>query len=137
MKQNSESLNKVNPSSLQFSESAISHFKSQLISQSEISYIRIGVRKAGCSGYEYFFEYAEVQDKDDTLIKHDDCTFLIDPKSFEFLKGSKVDYEEDGFNKGIKFHNPNATAVCGCGESFSIETKQNSDSEVTSQVKKK
>ena len=66
MKQNSESLNKVNPSSLQFSESAISHFKSQLISQSEISYIRIGVRKAGCSGYEYFFEYAEVQDEDDT-----------------------------------------------------------------------
>ena len=130
-------MDKFKPEQLQFSDVAISHFSGLLKKEDGNKSIRIGVKKAGCSGYEYFFEYAEIRDEDDTLIKHDDCTFLIDPKSFEFLKGSKVDYEEDGFNKGIKFHNPNATAVCGCGESFSIEKKQNSDSEVTSQVKKK
>ena len=35
-----------------------------------------------------------------------------------------VDYAEDGFNKGIKFHNPNAKSVCGCGESFNIDDNQ-------------
>ena len=40
--------------------------------------------------------------------------------SFNFLKGSLIDYQDDGLNKGIKFINPNAKAVCGCGESFTI-----------------
>ncbi len=130
-------MDKFNPEQLQFSELAIAHFSGLLQKEHGNKSIRIGVKKAGCSGYEYFFEYAETHAQDDTLIKYDDCTFLIDPKSLEFLKGSKVDYEEDGFNKGIKFYNPNATAVCGCGESFSIDTNQGSDSEATSQVKKK
>ena len=130
-------MEKFKPEHLQFSDMALSHFSRLLKNENADKSIRIGIKKAGCSGYEYFFEYAETQTKDDTMIKHDDCTFLIDPQSFEFLKGSKVDYEEDGFNKGIKFHNPNATAVCGCGESFSIETAQSSDSEADSQVKKK
>ena len=54
---------------------------------------RIGVKIAGCSGYEYFFYYEESHAQDDTVIKHDDCTLLIDPKSLQFLKGRKVDYE--------------------------------------------
>lgn len=130
-------MEKFNPDQLQFSDVAISHFSGLLKKEDGNKSIRIGVKKAGCSGYEYFFEYAETHTEDDTQIKHEDCTFLIDPKSFEFLKGSKVDYEEEGFNKGIKFYNPNATAVCGCGESFNIDTNQDSDSEATSQVKKK
>ena len=40
--------------------------------------------------------------------------------SLEFLKGSLVDFSEDGLNKGIKIINPNAKAVCGCGESFTV-----------------
>ena len=121
MKQNSESLNKVNPNSLQFSESAISHFKSQLISQSEISYIRIGVREAGCSGYEYFFEFEDVLGDSDVQFVFNDCKIIIDETSLKFLKGSLVEYSEDGLNKGITFKNPNAKAVCGCGESFTVE----------------
>ena len=130
-------MDKFKPEQLQFSDVAISHFSGLLKKEKVNQSIRIGVKKAGCSGYEYFFEYEETHAHDDTVIKHDDCTFLIDPKSFEFLKGSKVDYEEDGFNKGIKFHNPNATSVCGCGESFTVDSDKNFSSEVTSQVKKK
>ncbi len=130
-------MDRFKPDQLQFSDVAISHFSGLLNKEDGNKSIRIGVKKAGCSGYEYFFEYAETHAEDDTLIKHDNCTFLIDPKSFEFLKGSKVDYEEDGFNKGIKFHNPNATAVCGCGESFTVDPDTISSSEVTSEVKKK
>ena len=129
-------MDKFKPEQLQFSDLAISHFSRLLEKEHGKKSIRIGVKKAGCSGYEYFFEYAETHSQDDTLIQYDDCTFLIDPKSFQFLKGSKVDYEEDGFNKGIKFHNPNATAVCGCGESFTIDSNE-SDLRKKSEVKKK
>ena len=94
-------MEKFNPEQLQFSDVAISHFSRLLKKEDGNKSIRIGVKKAGCSGYEYFFEYAETHTEDDTQIKHEDCTFFIDPKSFEFLKGSKVDYEEEGFNKGI------------------------------------
>ena len=44
----------------------------------------------------------------------------VDKESLNYLKGSLIDYSEDGLNQGIKFHNPNAKAVCGCGESFTI-----------------
>ena len=45
---------------------------------------------------------------------------FVDSTSFTFLKGSLIDYVDDGLNKGIKFINPNAKAVCGCGESFTL-----------------
>lgn len=130
-------MEKFKPEQLQFSDMAISHFSKMLEKELGKKLIRIGVRKAGCSGYEYFFEYEERYHDDDSIIKYDDCTFLIDSKSFDFLKGSKIDYTEDGFNKGIQFHNPNASAVCGCGESFNIDSKESSDFKNTSQIKKK
>ena len=46
--------------------------------------------------------------------------FLLITTVLSFLKGSLVDYKKDGLNQGIKFINPNAKAVCGCGESFTI-----------------
>ena len=54
----------------------------------------------------------------DKLVK--DNKIFIDQKSYDFLKGSLIDYSEDGLNKGIKFKNPNVKATCGCGESFTI-----------------
>jgi|TARA_B100001996_G_scaffold14204_1_gene11839 iron-sulfur cluster assembly protein len=129
-------MEKFKPEQLQFSEQAISHFSRMLKKEIAKNSIRIGVRKAGCSGYEYFFGYEEHHNDDDTIIKYEDCTFLVDSKSFKFLKGSKIDYAEDGFNQGIQFHNPNATAVCGCGESFNIDSEK-TDSGKSSEVKKK
>tara|TARA_B100001029_G_scaffold133404_1_gene112290 strand:+ start:4061 stop:4453 length:393 start_codon:yes stop_codon:yes gene_type:complete len=125
------------PEQLQFSDLAIAHFTNLLEKEVGQKSIRIGIKKAGCSGYEYFFEFDEAHSNDDTIITQDNCRFLIDSKSLEFLKGSKVDYVEEGFNKGIKFFNPNAVAVCGCGESFSIDSLDKTDSKDTSQVKKK
>ena len=121
MKQSSETLNKINPNSLQFSEKAINHFKSQLLGQSDASFIRIGVREAGCSGYEYFFEFEDILRAKDTEFAFDHCRIIVDETSLNFMKGSLVEYSEDGLNKGITFKNPNAKAVCGCGESFTLE----------------
>lgn len=82
--------------------------------------IQIGVKKAGCSGYEYFFDFVDSIDTKNIVFEKNGCKIYVDKTSFDFLKGSLVDYSEDGLNKGIKFVNPNAKAVCGCGESFTI-----------------
>ena len=117
-------MEKFIPNGLKFSDSALNHFSLMLENNSDMNAIRIGVKKAGCSGYEYFFEFADKQSEADEVINTGSCQFFIDQNSFKFLKGSMVDYAEDGFNKGIKFHNPNAKSVCGCGESFNIDDNQ-------------
>jgi len=109
-----------NPSELNFSESAINHFKEMLATRGKGVGIKIGVKKAGCSGYEYTFDFVDQVLEDYQSYTKSDFTVFVDSESLKFLKGSLVDYEDDGLNKGIKFVNPNAKAVCGCGESFTV-----------------
>ena len=115
-------MQKFSPKELRFSEQAISHFTSSLHNRGKGSGVRIGVKKAGCSGFEYFFEYVDLEpnNSNDQIFQEGECKIYVDEDSLNYLKGSLVDYSEDGLNQGIKFHNPNAKAVCGCGESFTI-----------------
>ena len=109
-----------NPSSISFTDAAVSHFKNSLDGKPESFGIRIGVREAGCSGYEYFFEYTNEEQEGDILFDKSSCKIYVDSNSFEFLKGSEDDFVSTGLNQGIIFNNPNAKVTCGCGESFSI-----------------
>ena len=109
-----------NPSSISFTDAAVSHFKNSLNGKPESFGIRIGVREAGCSGYEYFFEYTNEEQVGDILFDKSSFKIYVDSNSFEFLKGSEVDFVSTGLNQGIIFNNPNAKVTCGCGESFSI-----------------
>ena len=109
-----------NPDELNFSDSALNHFKEMLDSRGKGAGIKIGIKEAGCSGYEYTFDFVDVVLDDYQSFEKESCTIFVDAKSLEFLKGSLVDYVDDGLNKGIKFVNPNAKAVCGCGESFTV-----------------
>ena len=108
------------PSDLNFSDKAIDHFRSCLHSRGKGLGIKIGIRKAGCSGYEYFFDFVDTFEEEGIIFEKNGCKIYVDNNSLEFLKGSLVDYIEEGLNKGIKFVNPNAKAVCGCGESFTV-----------------
>ena len=105
---------------LNFSDSAIDHFLSSLENRGKGVGIKIGVKKAGCSGYEYFFDYVDSFDDDGVVFEKNGCKIFVDNSSLDFLKGSLVDYQKVGLNQGIKFVNPNAKAVCGCGESFTV-----------------
>ena len=113
-------MNTINTSELNFSDSAINHFNEILKERGKGKGVIIGIKKAGCSGYEYTFDFADDALDSYLSFKKDGCTIFVDSKSFEFLKGSLIDYVDDGLNKGIKFINPNAKAVCGCGESFTL-----------------
>ena len=110
----------INSSELNFSKSAVTHFIKMLDERGKGKGIKIGIKEAGCSGYEYTFDFVDEIFDDYISFETEGCTVFVDSNSFKFLKGSLVDYQEEGLNKGIKFINPNAKAVCGCGESFTL-----------------
>lgn len=86
--------------------------------------VRVGVKKAGCSGYEYVLEYAYPQSQKDLdyAFKIEDVTVLVDKEIYlKFLKGGTVmDFRKEGINEGLQFDNPNVGHQCGCGESFTL-----------------
>ena len=83
-------------------------------------YLRVAVEGGGCSGFSYKFDFADSANDDDLLIERDGARVLIDEMSLEFLSGSEIDYANELIGSAFKINNPNATANCGCGTSFSI-----------------
>lgn len=82
--------------------------------------LRIGVSSKGCSGLSYVIEYAKDKKQFEEEVDVDGAKILIDPAATMFLIGAEIDYEESKLQSGFTFKNPNETARCGCGESFSV-----------------
>ena len=82
--------------------------------------LRIAVEGGECSGFSYKFNFADVTNADDIIIERDGAKVVIDEMSLPFLDGSEIDYVNELIGASFKIHNPNATASCGCGTSFSI-----------------
>src|SRR6516164_2744600 len=74
----------------------------------------------GCSGFQYKFDVEHAKAEDDLVVERDRAVVLIDPASVPFLAGSEVDFVDDLIGASFRVINPNATASCGCGTSFSI-----------------
>jgi iron-sulfur cluster insertion protein len=81
--------------------------------------LRVYVQGGGCSGFQYGFTFDEERHDDDAAVEKDGVTLLIDPMSFQYLMGAKIDYKEDLEGARFIINNPNATTTCGCGSSFS------------------
>ena len=81
--------------------------------------LRIYVTGGGCSGFQYGFAFDENAAADDHLIERGGVALLVDAISLQYLDGAQIDYQ-DGL-EGARFviKNPNASATCGCGSSFS------------------
>ena len=82
--------------------------------------LRVSVEGGGCSGFQYKFDLVGTRDPDDTVIERDGAQVLIDAVSLGYLAGSEIDFVDDLIGQSFKITNPNATASCGCGTSFSI-----------------
>ena len=82
--------------------------------------LRVGIKTAGCSGLQYQVEFATEKKQFEDEIEEKGVRILIDPAAVMFLIGSEMDYEEEKFASTFTFKNPNETARCGCGESFSV-----------------
>jgi iron-sulfur cluster assembly protein len=82
--------------------------------------IRLGLKTSGCNGYSYVLEFVDQTNEEDAVFQNNGISFFIDPKSLIALNGIELDYKRQGLNEGFEFNNPNVTAECGCGESFTI-----------------
>ena len=81
--------------------------------------LRIALKGGGCSGYTYKYEFIESPREKDKVFKFEDIVICIDIKSYIFLNGMEIDYEEDLLKSGLVFNTPSAKRTCGCGESIS------------------
>jgi iron-sulfur cluster assembly protein len=88
-------------------------------SDKAIAGLRIKVDGGGCSGFQYGLKLEEMIGEGDTVQDVNGLTMLIDEASVSLLEGVIVDFIDSMEGSGFKFENPNATASCGCGKSFS------------------
>lgn len=107
-------------SSVSISERAAKRIARILASEPGGTALRISVSGGGCSGFQYSFELDGSRLPDDVVIERGGATVLIDSVSLPFVSGSEIDFVEDLIGQSFQVHNPNATASCGCGTSFSI-----------------
>jgi iron-sulfur cluster assembly accessory protein len=82
--------------------------------------LRVSVEGGGCSGFQYKFDMEQTKAGDDLVLARGDSVVLIDPVSVQYLAGSEIDFVDELIGSSFKINNPNATASCGCGTSFSL-----------------
>ena len=80
--------------------------------------LRFGVKKTGCSGWGYVADLAKEQRPDDTVFDVQGVRLYVDAESLSLVDGTEIDFLKQGLNEQFVFRNPNVTAECGCGESF-------------------
>ncbi|HEX7822660.1 MAG TPA: iron-sulfur cluster insertion protein ErpA [Sphingobium sp.] len=88
--------------------------------QSKPAILRLSVEGGGCSGFQYRFGLDEGIAADDVSVEQDGVTLVVDSMSLDLVRGGTVDYVENLGGAAFKVVNPNATAGCGCGSSFSV-----------------
>ena len=81
--------------------------------------LRLGVLGGGCSGLSYSIKFDTHPRERDRVFEYDGVRVFVDPKSFLYLNGMTLDYEETLMRQGFNFINPNSARSCGCGTSFS------------------
>ncbi len=91
-----------------------------LARQDGAEFLRVAVDGGGCSGFSYRFDFAAAPEPDDIVIERDGARVVIDTMSLEFLRGAEIDFSSELIGAAFRINNPNATAACGCGTSFSV-----------------
>jgi iron-sulfur cluster assembly protein len=81
--------------------------------------LRLGVQGGGCSGLSYNVRFDTQPRERDRIFQFSDVRVFVDPKSFIYLHGMTLDYQETLMQQGFVFVNPQASKSCGCGTSFS------------------
>ena len=81
--------------------------------------LRLGVKGGGCAGFDYTLDVTDKPAEDDQIFVCHDVRVVCDPKSYLYLNGTEVDYDDDLLKSRFVFNNPQAKRSCNCGASFS------------------
>ena len=106
---------------ISMTENAAKQIQNQLVKRGKGLGLRVGVKKVGCSGLAYTFDYADEMRPGDLLFEEHDAKLVVDADALSFLDGSRLDFVKEGFKQVFKFENPNVASTCGCGESFNVK----------------
>ena len=82
--------------------------------------LRVYIEGGGCSGFQYGFQFDEAAEEDDLLMEYRGIKVVVDMLSLQYLSGAEIDFKDDIMGSRFLINNPNASATCGCGSSFSI-----------------
>ena len=105
---------------IQLTENAARQIRKSLAKRGSGLGLRLGVKKVGCSGLAYTFDYADAVGANDAMFEAHEAKVIVDKDALAFLDGSTLDFTREGLKESFKFDNPNAKSECGCGESFSV-----------------
>jgi len=106
---------------IQLAPAALERVKGFLSADASAVGLRFGVRRTGCSGWGYLVDLAREQHDDDTVFEQDGVRILVDADSLALVDGTRIDFLKQGLNEQFVFENPNVSAECGCGESFTTD----------------
>lgn len=116
-----EHTNTATPPTIEFTDAAARKVQELILEERNPQLkLRVYISGGGCSGFQYGFSFDEEQSEDDIAIANDGVTLLVDPLSFQYLMGARVDYSENLQGAQFVIRNPNAATTCGCGSSFSV-----------------
>lgn len=110
----------MSENSITLSESAAKRISQIVANEPANTMLRVSVEGGGCSGFQYKYDLVQTRDEDDMKVEKNGVTVLVDPISVVYMEGSEIDFVDDLIGAAFQIKNPNATAGCGCGTSFSI-----------------
>jgi iron-sulfur cluster assembly accessory protein len=105
---------------ISLTERAARRINSVLAQEPAGAMLRVSVNGGGCSGFQYAFDVDKARQADDLVIERDGAIVLVDAVSVQYMQGAVIDFVDDLIGQSFKIDNPNATASCGCGTSFSL-----------------
>lgn len=105
---------------IQLTESAAARMRDFLARNPGAPGVRFGIKRTGCSGFGYTIDLAKDVSGEDRVFDIDGVKLVVEAKALPLVDGTRIDYARDGLDAAFVFHNPNATAACGCGESFTV-----------------
>ena len=115
-----ESASATHGSSFGLTGSAAERIKLMLLDEPDGSFFRVAVLGGGCSGFQYDFSIDGTKQADDCVFVSHGVEVVIDEMSLELVDTAELDYKRDLMGSYFAVNNPNATASCGCGTSFSV-----------------